>query len=287
MKKEDIELFKIATKKDIGLLMKVINTPSFKETINKEELKEILTNIKNNNDIYKTFFKKLMEMKKDNDLLINILDESDKVLIINEYEKTIEEEKKKKIEEQKIKEQEIIEKRKTTVNYTGAIIKENQKESVLNNTEIKDFLLKNNIIDWDFEKYLHHLTINLGKVKESYKDYMDKDIDLNIVAIGIINETDEKGKNKQAIALKVSNKNISNNETPHITIAVGPNGKPNHSNDIKEWKKINDFKIKAIVKEVNMNGDIIKSPLDIIKAVNLSYQEKNNILKKEKIRVIK
>ena len=76
----------------------------------------------------------------------------------------------------------------------------------------------------------HHMTINFGKgLSEDLKGDLGKTKSITAREIGI---------SEMAIAVKVDGY-PSDNEIPHITIAINPNGgKPVMSNDITDWKPL-------------------------------------------------
>jgi len=97
-----------------------------------------------------------------------------------------------------------------------------------------DFLVnkfKEEIGDW--KVFAHHMTIGF---KKSLKDldlerYNEKDVSLVVTHIG---------RSDKALAIKVSGfKTI--NKIPHITLAVSETGSPVDSNDITEWKAIEEL----------------------------------------------
>jgi len=93
-----------------------------------------------------------------------------------------------------------------------------------------------------FEKIAHHMTINLGKLRD--ENLLNKKYDLKVVAVS---------KNDKIIAVKVETKAPSKCKTKHITVAVNREngGKPVMSNDIFEWEKLKKpFILKGIVKEI-------------------------------------
>lgn len=76
----------------------------------------------------------------------------------------------------------------------------------------------------------HHMTINFGKgLPEDLKTDLGKTKSITAREIGI---------SEMAIAVKVDGY-PSDNEIPHVTIAINPNGgKPVMSNDITDWKPL-------------------------------------------------
>ena len=96
----------------------------------------------------------------------------------------------------------------------------------------------------DWEIIAHHMTINLGELKD--KSLLGKYYTLVIDSIGI---------DDRCIAAGVgTNGTISHNDRPHITIAVNREGggSPVHSNHIPEnnWRSISPFTVSGQVEEV-------------------------------------
>lgn len=91
----------------------------------------------------------------------------------------------------------------------------------------------------DWRVIAHHMTINLGKLKD--KSDLGKEVVLTVEEVGI---------SDMAMAVKVSGY-PSKNEIPHITIAINPDGgKPVNSNQITKWQPIKKFMIGGVVTEI-------------------------------------
>ena len=87
--------------------------------------------------------------------------------------------------------------------------------------------------------YAHHMTINMGPLKD--KTDIGKNVTITVTALGL---------SDMAMAVKVDGY-TSKNVTPHITVAVNPNGgKPMMSNDIIKWQDIKNFNLIGTVTEV-------------------------------------
>lgn len=87
--------------------------------------------------------------------------------------------------------------------------------------------------------FAHHMTINLGELKD--KTDLGKQVTLTVEEVGI---------SDMAMAVKVSGY-PSKNEIPHITIAINPDGgKPVMSNQITKWQPIKKFMIGGVVTEI-------------------------------------
>lgn len=87
--------------------------------------------------------------------------------------------------------------------------------------------------------YAHHMTINMGPLKD--KTDIGKNVTITVTALGL---------SDMAMAVKVDGY-TTKNVTPHITVAVNPNGgKPMMSNDITKWQDIKTFNLIGTVTEV-------------------------------------
>ena len=123
---------------------------------------------------------------------------------------------------------------KKRVSYSGVVLNEKSRE-----------LLKTYIPHpegWEF--IAHHMTINMGPLKEEYKPLLGQSFDLLVTHIG---QTDK------VIAVKVESEIKTQNKTPHITIAVNrvEGGKPVMSNDITEWVPIYPFEVEGKIEEIS------------------------------------
>jgi hypothetical protein len=124
---------------------------------------------------------------------------------------------------------------KKKVSYSGVILNEESRK-----------LLKKYIPypkDWEFIG--HHMTINMGPLKEESKPLLDQSFDLLVTHIG---QTDK------VVAVKVESEIKTQNKIPHITIAVNrmEGGKPVMSNDITEWSPIYPFEVEGKVEEISI-----------------------------------
>jgi predicted kinase len=91
--------------------------------------------------------------------------------------------------------------------------------------------------------YAHHMTINLGPLKD--KSELGKKVDLTVTKVGM---------SDMAMAVQVEGY-PSKNAIPHVTIAVNPDGgKPVMSNEITKWQDVKPFVISGVVTEIKKNG---------------------------------
>ncbi len=85
-----------------------------------------------------------------------------------------------------------------------------------------------------------HMTICLGPLKD--KSDIGKEVTLTVTHVGL---------SDMAMAFKVEGY-VSKNATPHITLAVNPDGgTPKMSNEITKWQDVKHFIVKGIVMEIS------------------------------------
>ena len=86
--------------------------------------------------------------------------------------------------------------------------------------------------------YAHHMTITLGPLKD--KSDIGKTVMLRAIKVGL---------SDKAMAIQVEGY-PTKNAIPHVTLAVGPDGKPKDSNDITKWQDIKPFNLSGVVTEI-------------------------------------
>lgn len=109
-----------------------------------------------------------------------------------------------------------------------------------------------NVIPDDWKTFAHHMTIVFGQgLPEDLIKYNGMKVKLTAKEFGL---------SDMAMAVKVDGFH-SNNEIPHITVAVNVNagGKPFMSNKINDWKPLNQvagvshIELEGVVEEVKAN----------------------------------
>jgi len=122
--------------------------------------------------------------------------------------------------------------KESDVLYSAVVLDSGSRSSLLS-------IVENEIPDgWSI--IAHHMTIVFGKPVPNKED-LGKDITLKVTELGL---------SDMAMAVKVEGY-PTKNATPHITIAVNPNGgKVVMSNDITEWRKIKPFNVIGKVTEI-------------------------------------
>jgi len=94
--------------------------------------------------------------------------------------------------------------------------------------------------------YAHHMTINFGKgLPEELRGDLGTTKSVRAVEIGV---------SDMAVAIRVEGYH-SDNDIPHVTIAVNPNGgKPVMSNKITNWEKLENYiNLSGVVSEEKLN----------------------------------
>lgn len=118
--------------------------------------------------------------------------------------------------------------------YYGAFLYPESHYELLNSFEIP--------AEW--KQFAHHMTMLFGRAKNQVvEDYLQehngKDVELIATHIGI---------SPDAMAVKITSDVPTANDTPHVTIAVPPGGKPFKSNEISSWEELDTpIKLKAKV----------------------------------------
>lgn len=120
------------------------------------------------------------------------------------------------------------------ISYSGVVLNEKSRELLKTYISYPD--------GWEF--IAHHMTINMGPLKEEYKPLLGQSMDLLVTHIG---QTDK------VVAVKVESEIQTKNKDPHITIAVNrtEGGKPVMSNDITEWVPIYPFEVEGKIEEIS------------------------------------
>lgn len=119
----------------------------------------------------------------------------------------------------------------TSVSYSAVVLDDNSRNTLFGKV--------GKLIPSDWKVIAHHMTINMGELKD--KTDLGKDVTLTVTEVGL---------SDMAMAVKVEGYK-SKNAIAHITIAVNPKGgKPFMSNGIEDWKPILNFKLNGKVTEV-------------------------------------
>jgi len=125
-------------------------------------------------------------------------------------------------------------------------INENKKISyscILLDDQSKSEILKkfSDIIPNEWKVIAHHMTINLGNLRDEFGYEIGEEVILTAYSLGI---------SEKAIAIGVDGRSV--NKQSHVTVVVNVNcgGKPVDSNYIENWDPIDVFKIRGIVSEI-------------------------------------
>ena len=119
--------------------------------------------------------------------------------------------------------------------YSAVVLDGGSRGSLLSRVE--------NSVPQGWDVIAHHMTIAFGKPVPNQED-LGKDVTLTVTELGL---------SDMAMAARVEGY-PSANQTPHITIAVNPNGgKPVMSNDITKWVKVKPFNVIGKIVEIKKN----------------------------------
>ncbi len=119
------------------------------------------------------------------------------------------------------------------VSYSAIVLDEESRNKIL--------ALFGAEIPEGWEILAHHVTINMGPLKEEFGHNLANKVEAKITDLG----TSDK-----AIALRVDAK--TKNENSHITLAINRVGgaKPKDSNDIENWVPVEGLSVWGVVEEV-------------------------------------
>jgi tRNA nucleotidyltransferase/poly(A) polymerase len=123
---------------------------------------------------------------------------------------------------------------KSTINYSGIVLdgESHNHLIVLLHEHFQD------VEDWTV--YAHHMTVTLGPLPMKLRGLVGQDFDVTVTHIG---------HTKDVVAVKVDT-TFDEFQTPHITVATSPNGRPDMSNTINNWSPITPFNVTGILEEI-------------------------------------
>jgi len=124
---------------------------------------------------------------------------------------------------------------KSTINYSGIILDNKSHNNLVallheHFTDVEDWII-----------YAHHMTIVLGPLPMKLRGLVGQDFNVTVTDIG---------HTKDVVAVKVDT-HFDMYQTPHITIATSPSGKPVMSNTINNWSSITPFNVTGILEEIS------------------------------------
>jgi hypothetical protein len=97
-----------------------------------------------------------------------------------------------------------------------------------------------------WEAIAHHMTINMGELKDELNDpaILGQPAKMTVTHVG---------RDERVSAVAVDTPINSQNEIKHITVAVNRagGGKPFHSNKIQEWTPVESMVLSGVVQEVS------------------------------------
>lgn len=127
-----------------------------------------------------------------------------------------------------------------SVVFSGVVLNKESREYLVNILKVA----YPKTIEDGWAIHCHHMTICLGELTD--KSLIGQEVELTIIGIG---------KSDLSSAVKVDGySGVVKNEIPHVTLAVNfkEGGKPQDSNDIKEWFEFYpDKKLIGVIKEVS------------------------------------
>ena len=132
----------------------------------------------------------------------------------------------------------LITESKKRVAYSGIVLTDKSRSEL-----IQFIKTPGNDLFSDWEILAHHMTINMGELKEEYRPLLGQSFDLLVTHVG---QTDK------VLAVKVETPFITKNKDPHITIAINKadGGKPADANKIEHWKSVYPFEVEGRLEEV-------------------------------------
>ena len=125
------------------------------------------------------------------------------------------------------------------ISYTALVLDDESRSKLFD--YFSPYIPKN------FEKIGHHMTLNMGEIKEEFEKYLGMTVQLKVVKIGI---------SDLAMAAMVDTIVPTLNAIPHVTIAINreAGGKPFSSSEITNWKPIQfAIELTGTVKELDYN----------------------------------
>ncbi len=125
------------------------------------------------------------------------------------------------------------EEKKEKILYSAVVLDEDSRDKLL-------ALLRLCVdVPEDWKLLGHHMTIIFKEgLPEELKDDLNEDVTLTVRSIGVSDD---------AIAVGVEGY-PSTKDNPHITLAIPPDGKPVNSNEIEDWREVED--------EILLNGKV-------------------------------
>jgi len=148
---------------------------------------------------------------------------------------------------EKEKFQKIMSESKRKIAYSGIVLTDKTKTEMMNyifDNAITDKDLKKALRNGEWELLAHHMTINMGPLKEEYRPLLGQSFDLLVTHIGYTDKV---------VAVKVETQFVTKNRDPHITIAINrkEGGKPAMANEITEWIPIFPFEVEGKLEEIS------------------------------------
>jgi len=132
----------------------------------------------------------------------------------------------------------LITESKRSVSYSAIVLTEESRSRLLEYVKTPG-----NDLFATWETLAHHMTINMGPLKDEYRPLLGQSFDLLITHIG---------RTDKVLAVKVDTEFRTKNLNPHITVAVnkGEGGKPAMANQIDQWTPVYPFEVEGKLEEI-------------------------------------
>lgn len=140
---------------------------------------------------------------------------------------------KERLEKEKF--EELLKKLTKKVSYSGIILTENSRKDLLQYIKVPE--------GWDV--LAHHMTIDLGPLRNEYRPLLGQSFDLLVTHVGYTDKV---------LAVKIDTQFSTKNDYPHITVAVNreAGGRPMTSNEITNWISVYPFELEGVLEEVSL-----------------------------------
>jgi len=127
--------------------------------------------------------------------------------------------------------------RKSTINYSALLLDNSSHNDLLG--VIKEHCPQ---VTKEWVVVADHMTINLGPLLGEQRHLIGDVFPMTVTHVGGDN-------NVVAVLIHTTSFDVN---TPHVTLSVGPNGKPEMSKQINNWLPIKPFEIKGMVQEIDI-----------------------------------
>jgi tRNA nucleotidyltransferase/poly(A) polymerase len=123
---------------------------------------------------------------------------------------------------------------KSTINFSAIVLDDESHNRLI--TLLHEFF--EDLEGWT--KFAHHMTVNLGPLPMKLTGLRGQDFNITVTHIG---------HDKDVVAVKIDT-SFDVRQTPHITLATSPKGRPEMSSRINNWVPVTPFIVKGILEEI-------------------------------------